>query len=85
MVILEDSLHSLTVEEVRKYHSGNGQLFKDLSAPLNVESAYWGIIRLTAGTTIADWLLQFEPSEQSLPGWGRGNGKVDVYGYISGS
>lgn len=52
--------------------------------PIHMENGpiYWGRIDIRTEGDLDGWTLQFEDRKIGLPAWTKGNGKVDVFGYI---
>ena len=51
---------------------------------LSVGKIYWGKIALLTKEDLTGWTLNFEERFEGLPAWNRGNGQIDVYGFVNG-
>lgn len=79
--ILEDSIGHLSKEDMLNFPPAAFKQIDQFETPLKASSVYWSKLQITSETDVNNWLLVFEHRHYSSGGWGRGNGKVDVYAF----
>ena len=57
----------------------------ELPRYLEVGTTYWGKLKILAEQPLKGWTLHFQDKQIGIPAWGKSNGKVDVFGFVSDS
>ena len=87
--IIIDTNHTYTKEDVLKNESLAIYRLKDIVYQgmrgwefLDYHNVYWGKIKVKSNAAMKDWFLHLEDEYIPHNAWLKGNGKVDVYGYV---
>ena len=79
--VYQDSTRTMSIDDIRNEASIEYLSRSELPERLDANSVYWVRLILQCDEEISNWLLQFESYNYGMNSWGRGNGKVDVYGF----
>ena len=81
--VYPDTLDTLTPKQVLRDYSSAYYNGDQLPRYLDVGTTYWGKLTLRSDQPLEGWTLHFEDKMIGPPAWTKGNGKVDVYGYLA--
>ncbi len=84
LIVLPDSTQNYSIEQIRQDTTLPFRPFREFKQPLQTRTVYWAKLQLRSLQEMKDWILQWEHWLHIESGWGRGNGKIDVYGYQDG-
>ncbi len=82
VLLLTDSTQDYSPDQIRRDTTLPFRPLPEYDQPLKNGHLYWAKLELRSENEINDWLLQWEDTLYNETAWKRGNGKIDVYGYL---
>lgn len=81
LLVFEDTTLAFTIDQVRADPVLPFLSRSAYGAELDYKAAYWAKVRISSQDGLEQWALHFEDRNYGDGGWGRGNGKVEVYAF----